>query len=1325
MSNIEVEQEGSGGVKYSSGDNASQDALIAWNPILERLEERVSEAWLQNLQGNQSPPVNVFGRQVNTPDVSGDTVDYLSGMSLNGLRVAALVDADEALRQHAGITHAATKMLSWVQYLQIAPDQGSALLSVLKAGNGLSETGVFQLVSGSVQEALDFGVIAHRVAELALLPGLVMLDGMPDAVGIDSSQIPGPEKLRQYLGDPDDRIDCVTPFQRIVFGKTRRRIPNWFNFDHPTFHGPLKSSHTSALEAAARGPFLLDHMQLVVMQALEEFARVCGRQYNPVEEIYAEDAEFLVVLHGAVDESAREVLEELRSMSGAKVGLLRVRLIRPFPGPTLARMLSGMKAVTVLERTAPSLSENPPLLRDITSALNKAEENSRFGHDIHQEYPRLAPDQKPLLLSGVFGPGGGALTADELKAVYENMRNAIPGKSSFFGARQEIKPSFRTRFTLGVDFCRHVSTYPKLEVEANELRKQYPGLEKWTLPESPGPDKERKQVAETKEDTAFSVPELPLSTRRYRDEGPQYSRVSRFYNHTALLYQNCDEDQQTASPWQCVPSVPVATAGLINHSMKREMLPMFDPESCTGCGQCFIHCPHSAIPPLVASPETLLRTAAEEATARGTNISQITPALKGLGQTLGKELRDRKEPLSDLAEVMPHAFEKLLAQMKPEGDRKSTLEQEFQEVLDILKGFPLALTEPFFRNAEKQKRGSGELFGLAVDPLLCTGCGICVQNCGEEALRMETQTDDILDSLKTRFRFWEASPDTSAETLKRVLDDQDYPSFGALLLSRHFSMSIRGGDSSGTGASEQTLLHLISSVVESLVQPAVLGLADEVEKLKKQLAESIRNYLSDCLGEDHFAALSKTLSAEHGSRLPYDELIAIASDETPSSLVDLESLRRKIELEQALQNLKWVFHEGPSGVGRSRLSMMLQGGNSMDWAKYFPFHPFGFPVVLQWSKGVSEMALGLLHGHLRHYLDNIRLIRRAALESKGKYEPRRDDPSIGSLGWDDLSEEEKLAFPPLLIAATYDNIDERNVSELNALLSCELPVKLFLFDTLRAPANRTPEQCAWLRSKLLVGAMTNKNAFILQSSLAKPEHLYTGVVDGIMKHGPALFHLHAPNPDENPMTALESRVFPLLRFNPDKEGVFGVLLDLDGNPCLKQTWAVEQQQETVQDEEDKTCPALTFADWVFSKNEYRDHYIPVEEDSPGLIPLHEYLAMQESERQNKTPFISGNNEEGERPSYRVSESMINASRIIMEHWLLLQELNGTRTPFTEKIRGELKLSLEEQHQAELNQLRDEYEQRLVSQESEMLQKTREKIRERLMQLSNKRVEPVG
>ncbi len=410
---------------------------------------------------------NVNGRRLLFFEPEGEhaAAAVTAGMSMSGLRATNFSSGQGIVYMHESLYAAVGKRLTYV--LNVAARAITKHALNVHAGHddyhAVDDTGFFQLFAKDVQESADLNLVAHRVAELALNPGIIAQDGFLTSHVIESMRLPERELIKTYLGDPSDMIDAPTPAQRLVFGDTRRRIPESFDLDYPAMLGVVQNQDSYAQGVAAQRPFYFDHIAQLTDRAFDEFAQLTGRRYARATGYRMDDAEWVIVGQGSVVSNAEAVADHLRETRGLKVGVVNLTMFRPFPADLLASLLAGRKGVVVMERTDQPLAVDQPLLREIRSAMSKGVENGRAGSGSmpYAGVPALRGDQVPDFFSACFGLGSRDLQPGDIVAAVENM---LPGHA-------------RTRqFYLGVDFVRAGTRMPKLQIWQESIVDKYPHI---------------------------------------------------------------------------------------------------------------------------------------------------------------------------------------------------------------------------------------------------------------------------------------------------------------------------------------------------------------------------------------------------------------------------------------------------------------------------------------------------------------------------------------------------------------------------------------------------------------------------------------------------------------------------------------------------------------------------------------------------------------------------------------------------------------------------------------------------------------------------------
>src|SRR5579863_10162685 len=424
--------------------------------------------------------INISGRPLIFIEPEGEhaAAAVTAGLSMTGLRATNFSSGQGIAYMHESLYAAVGKRLTYVLNMGCRA-MTKATLNVHCGHDDyhcIDDTGFFQLFGKSAQEVCDLNIISHKIAELALTPGICAQDGFLTTHLIESLMLPERELIQEYLGRPEDIIDTPTPAQRMIYGPLRRRIPELWTVDNPVMIGTVQNQDAYMQSVAAQRPYFFDHVAAITEQCMEEFYALTGRRYERVLTYRCEDAEYLIVGMGSMLVTAEAVADYLRETRKIKVGVVNVMMFRPFPGDLLGNILRGRKGVAVLERVDQPLAEDLPLVREIRAAFGRCMENARFanGHLPYPDYPsyKKAEDLPPLY-SGSFGLGSRDLQPEGLVGAVENMLPTGPKKKFFY---------------LSIDFAREKSFTPKQEIHQIQVADGYPKARELSVRGSENPN---------------------------------------------------------------------------------------------------------------------------------------------------------------------------------------------------------------------------------------------------------------------------------------------------------------------------------------------------------------------------------------------------------------------------------------------------------------------------------------------------------------------------------------------------------------------------------------------------------------------------------------------------------------------------------------------------------------------------------------------------------------------------------------------------------------------------------------------------------------------
>jgi pyruvate-ferredoxin/flavodoxin oxidoreductase len=303
---------------------------------------------------------------------------------------------------------------------------------------GALDTGWIILFGKDAQQAADQALILRRVTELSLTPGMNVMDGFLTTHLERTFYKHEAELIRQFLGAPDDIIDCPTESQRQLFGPKRRRVPAMIDLKNPVLLGPVQNQEHYMQGVVARRNNFVEPILDFLQEAYEEFGRLTGRYYGLVSPYKCEDADTVFVSLGSAAENIEAAVDYLRERRDAKVGSLHLNVIRPFPEAAVVQALAGKKNVIILERTDEPMAGDNPMGRDIRTALNKALQ-------CEAGLPPLTIEKMPRLFAGVYGLGSRDFRPEHIIGAYEFATGQRARKD---GKRAQDGASF---MALGVD----------------------------------------------------------------------------------------------------------------------------------------------------------------------------------------------------------------------------------------------------------------------------------------------------------------------------------------------------------------------------------------------------------------------------------------------------------------------------------------------------------------------------------------------------------------------------------------------------------------------------------------------------------------------------------------------------------------------------------------------------------------------------------------------------------------------------------------------------------------------------------------------------------
>jgi pyruvate-ferredoxin/flavodoxin oxidoreductase len=271
-------------------------------------------------------------------------------------------------------------------------------------------TGWAMLCSNSVQEAMDLALIAHAASLETRIPFLHFFDGFRTSHEVNKIEMLAEDDVRAMIN-----------MDRVIEHRQRALSP-----DHPVLRGTAQNPDVFFQIRETANPYY-DACPQKVQAVMNRFAEVTGRSYHLFDYVGAPDAERVIVMMGSGAEAAHETVEYLNAQ-GEKLGLLKVRLYRPFCVKSFLEALpASVRKIAVLDRTKESGAIGEPLYLDVVNALH---EGLKLG------YGELRT--APAVVGGRYGLSSKEFTPAMVKAVYDNLRQERPKDHFTVGIQDDV-----------------------------------------------------------------------------------------------------------------------------------------------------------------------------------------------------------------------------------------------------------------------------------------------------------------------------------------------------------------------------------------------------------------------------------------------------------------------------------------------------------------------------------------------------------------------------------------------------------------------------------------------------------------------------------------------------------------------------------------------------------------------------------------------------------------------------------------------------------------------------------------------------------------------
>lgn len=242
------------------------------------------------------------------------------------------------------------------------------------------DAGWLQIYSENNQEAYDNFIQGVRIAEHddVRLPIMVCQDGFITSHAVENIELIEDEKVKNFVGEYYPKHFLLNPEESMSVGP----------YDTPSYYMEHKRQQAQGMINAKN----------VIMEVAEEFEKMTGRKYGMFESYKLDDAETAIVIINSAAGTAKDAIDALRA-EGKKVGLLKIRVFRPFPAEEIAAALEGKAAVAIMDRAEGFSACGGPVFAEVRSALYDSA-------------------NKPKMVNYIYGLGGRDVRVENIMEVY-------------------------------------------------------------------------------------------------------------------------------------------------------------------------------------------------------------------------------------------------------------------------------------------------------------------------------------------------------------------------------------------------------------------------------------------------------------------------------------------------------------------------------------------------------------------------------------------------------------------------------------------------------------------------------------------------------------------------------------------------------------------------------------------------------------------------------------------------------------------------------------------------------------------------------------------
>ena len=798
-----------------------------------------------------------------------------------------------------------------------------------------------------------------------------------------------------------------------------------------------------------------------------------------------------------------------------------------------------------------------------------------------------------------------------------------------------------------------------------------------------------KKISQDTEPKLKQESSLPVMLKRIPASDDPKTDIHRFWEQTGSFYLGGKPNDNLADPFNAMSLIPASTGVFRDMTQIRFNHPEWIPENCTACSDCFTVCPDSAIPGLACSVGDAFATTIKRVEKVGHTVKHLRRGVRSVEKKLRAATTGANGKSVDVGPLLDEAITATIAEA-PQAER-AEWEQEFGWFRQAMGQFKFALTKPYYNQKEKSAAGTGGLFAITVNPYTCKGCMLCVDVCDDDALRIVPQTEESIKTLQRDWDYWSDLPTTPEEYIRIDDIDEKIGALETMLMDKSAYQSMVCGDGACTGCGEKPVLHIFTATITTLMQRRVKKHVARIDDLIQKLEQHIKMQLAQTVDLSDAPRIQKIIEAHRTGDLNLSSLAAELDSGKAGNPLDQDWLSWVTSLLKQLKDLKWNYEVGHTNTGRANMGFTNATGCSSVYGSSFPYNPYPFPWTNHLFQDAPSVAMGIFEGHMVKMADGFKAIRMAEAALNGETDQQKMEDELRYFNWSKFTDEEFELCPPVVAVGGDGAMYDIGFQNLSRTLMAGRPIKILVLDT-QVYSNTGGQACtsgftgqvsdmapygkAWhgkteIRKEMSLIGAAHRSAFVLQGNLSNYTHMIEGFIDGLNSRRPALFNVYTVCQPEHGVgdeatharskMALESRAYPILRFDPDAGDTWEDCIDMEGNPALDQDWPVYNLKYEDEEGNAKSMELpLTFADFAVLEGRFRKHFrvAPADTWNDNMVPIAEFIELDKEDRDGKFPYVWAVNKNNRLIRVLVAQELVQSTEERLHFWRTLKSLAG-------------------------------------------------------------------